>query len=85
MTHDYTLCTTTGYLKGTEISALLDAAVPLQAAHIQSIRNLMRDGCRYSNQDFDVLAAAHNAQGKSQIDEWNRCWVEKMNEEVKAR
>ena len=82
MAHDYTLSTTKGFIKGTEIIALLDASIPLQAAHIQAIRNLMREGCRYSNQDFDVLAAAHSARGKSEVDEWDRRWVARMNAEA---
>lgn len=77
----YGISTTKGYLKSSEIIAMLDSSIPLQNAHIQSIRNLEANLCRYSNEDCDVLGAALAAVGKVEIAEYNQRWVEVMNEQ----
>jgi len=69
---------------GKRITALdiidqLDSTIPLQNAHIKSIQNLCNNGCKYSYQDYDVLAAAYRAIGKTEISKYDARWVEKMN------
>ena len=81
----YGIPTTTGYLKSNAIIAKLDSGIPLQNAHIQAIRDLEADGCRYSNQDCDVLGAALSVVGKVEVAEYNRRWVEVMNAKAGAR
>lgn len=80
----YGLCTTAGYIKSDEIIVQLDAAIPIQNAHIQAIRDLEVSGCRYSNHDFDVLAAAHHAVGRTEIHSFEAKWVEVMNKKAAA-
>jgi len=63
------------YFSSSEIIALLDATVPLQRAYIRSVQRLEKEGCRYSNQDFDVLSAAFRAVGKSEISPHQAKWV----------
>lgn len=47
-----------------EMLATLDELAPFEPRAVKSaaaVRRLMRDLCQYSNQDFDVLHAAHAA------------------------
>ena len=74
----YTLSTGEGFLRSDEIIARLDASVPLQLAHINSIREIEAEGCRYSNHDFDVLSAAYRAIGKTKIEPHTAPWVAHM-------
>jgi len=74
----YSLYSPAGSITADEIISRLDAAVPLQAAHIASVRKLCAEGCRYSYQDTDVLAAALAAVGKSEIEPWAEKWVAAM-------
>lgn len=67
-----------GMISSAEIVGRLDPTVPLQLAHINSVKRIERDNCRYSNEDFDVLSAAFRAIGKSHIDPWVAKWVEAM-------
>jgi hypothetical protein len=78
----YAIHTTAGWTTDEQIIAALNPAIPVQAAHIQAIRNLQRDMCRYSNQDFDVLAAAWRAQGKTEIAPYEAKWVEAMTRQA---
>lgn len=78
----YGITTRTGYLKASQIVAMLDANISLQNAHIQAIRNLEANGMRYSNEDCDVLGAALSVIGKSEVAEYNRKWVEAMNDQA---
>lgn len=71
-----------GSISASEIIAKLDPAIPLQNAHIQAVRDLVAVGCRYSNQDFDVLAAAHRAIGETEVASYEQRWVEVMNEKA---
>ena len=61
----YTIHTANGWTTDDQIIAALNPAIPVQAAHIQAIRNLQRNMCRYSNEDFDVLAAAWRARNQT--------------------
>jgi hypothetical protein len=76
----YSLYTSTGSITDEQIITSLDASIPLQAAHIRAIRNLQRDMCRYSNQDLDVLSAAHTVAitGRTEVNPWEAKWVEVM-------
>lgn len=67
-----------GRLTSAEIIAQLDPAIPIQAAHAQAVRDLEAHGMRYSNHDFDVLAAAHRAIGRTDVQPWERAWVDAM-------
>jgi len=80
----YGISTSTGFTTDEQIIASLDASIPLQAAHIRAIRNLQRDMCRYSNQDFDVLAAAHNVAraGRTEVSPHEAKWVEAMTRQA---
>ena len=47
-----------------ELLETLDLLAPTDARAAKSaaaVRRLMAEGCRYSNQDFDVLGSAHGA------------------------
>jgi len=74
--HSHTGKTTTS----AEIIAKLDRSSRLHLAHIRAIENLERNGSRYSNQDFDVLAAAHAVAltGRREIHTWEQGWVTAM-------
>lgn len=63
-----------------QIIAMLDPAIPIQRAHIQAVRNLERDGCRYSNEDTDVLGAAWQtaANRVTETPPYAAKWVEVM-------
>jgi hypothetical protein len=76
----YSLHTANGSLTADQIISALNPAIPLQAAHIQAIRNLQRDMCRYSYQDLDVLSAAHTVavKNETEVSPWNAKWVEAM-------
>lgn len=73
----YGLMTTSGWLTSDQIIARLDPAQPLHFAHIQEIRRLEREMCRYSNQDCDVLGAALAASRRTEIHPWEQAWVAK--------
>jgi hypothetical protein len=50
-----------GYsLTSAEIRALLNPADAHEAKHIAAIDRLEANGCQYSYQDFDILAAAYD-------------------------
>lgn len=74
----YSLPTTTGFLSADQIVRMLDPTVAVQLAHIRSIEALERDGVRYSNQDFDVLAGAFRAIGQQEPRPHQVPWVEAM-------
>jgi len=69
-----------------DIIAMLDPAIPLQCAHIQAVRNLVRDGMRYSNEDGDVLGAAWQVASnrRTEVAPWAAKWVEIMCTEYAA-
>lgn len=83
----YGLCDSTApdrWLTADAIVAQLDPTIPLQNAHIASIRDLQWHGCRYCNEDFDVLTAARRAIGKTEIASYEARWVDVMNHNVPA-
>ena len=53
--------TTFTVLNSQQIKGMLNAADLVQSKHIRWIEDLEQNKCRYSNQDFDVLAAAYRA------------------------
>lgn len=59
--------TTFTVMSSADIIGRLDRNIPLQAAYIALVQNLEATGCRYSNQDFDVLSSAYRAIGKSEV------------------
>lgn len=62
-------------LTDANIIGRLDINVPLQAAYIALVQDLMAKGCKYSNQDFDVLSGAFRAIGKAHIDKHDMGFV----------
>ncbi len=68
------------YTTADDIVAKLDPSIPLQRAHIQAIRNLVRDGARYSNEDTDVLGAAWQtvANKATDVPPYAAKWVDVM-------
>lgn len=57
----------------------LDTEKPVQFAHIGEVFSLCMTGARYTNQDWDVLSAAHSAmhRDRDQPAEHERLWVER--------
>jgi hypothetical protein len=82
----YTLCAGNGFLKSNEIIDMLNPDVPLQLAHIQAIRDLEVEGCRYSNHDFDVLSAGYRCavNNETTVDKYAAKWVEVMTAKAHA-
>jgi len=80
----YSLHTSAGSVSSAEIVAQLDRAIPIQAAHIESIRQLEANGMRYSNEDYDVLAAARRAVGRTDVKAYEAGWVARMAREAAA-
>lgn len=82
----YGLWDGTTFTTADQIIAMLDPAIPAQCAHIQAVRNLVRQGCRYSNEDCDVLGAAWRSarRGETEVPDYAAKWVEVMCEQYKA-
>jgi hypothetical protein len=73
------------YTASEQIIGMLDASVPLQAAHIQAVRNLERQGMRYSNEDCDVLGTAWQCatNKKTEVPSYAQGWVNAMLAQAK--
>lgn len=67
-------------MTASQIIAKLDRSVPLQLAHIRAVEELVRNGCRYSNEDGDVLSAAYCVvrEARTEVREWEAGWVARM-------
>ena len=85
MAYDYTMASGDRLIKSSEIVAMLDASIPIQAAHIEAVKQLQEKGCRYSNEDFDVLSAAWRTRHRTDIDTYEARWVERMLGEATER
>ena len=80
----YTLSTTNGFVTSAAIVAQLNPAIPLHAAHIAAVATLEENGCRYSNEDFDVLASAFRAINRTEPHAHEMAWVAAMTAHDKA-
>lgn len=63
-----------------QIIAMLDPSIAIQAAHAQSVRNICETGETYSGQIGDVLGAAWQcaANGRTTVRDFETSWVELM-------
>lgn len=62
-----------------ELTAALNPAIEIQAAHLASIREFEARGfCRYSNEDCDVYGAAFGALRRTEVASYERRWVDRM-------
>jgi hypothetical protein len=67
-----------------DILSRLNPELPLHRAHIQALRDLDANGCRYANHDFDVRSAAYSAVFRTEVHPWEARWVEVMNAKFAA-
>lgn len=63
-------------LTSEQIIEKLDRSIPLQAAWIAYVRDLEHRGCKYSNEDFDVLSGAHSAIRRTKTETWEQGFVD---------
>ena len=67
-------------LSADEIIAMLDQEIPLQQAHAQAVREIVKTGARYSYHDIDVLGSAWRVavEGRTEVHSYEAKWVERM-------